>query len=91
MRAPGPSLSISGGDYMLGGLWLKPAQIDALSTHHATAIVQAAAARDDAAVSHHAAWLGDLNRAVAARADHRRAAQALAAWRRPDGRRARPS
>jgi hypothetical protein len=77
MRPPGPSLRVSGGDTMLGGLWLKPAQIDALSSHHATALVAAAAARDAAAVSHHAAWLRDLGRAVADRADHRRASGRL--------------
>jgi hypothetical protein len=70
MRPPGASLRVSGGDYLLAGLWLKPAQIDALSNHHAAAL---ASARDPTAVAHHAAWLQDLNRAVADRADHRRA------------------
>ena len=74
MRPPGPSLRVSGGDTMLGGLWLKPAQIDALSNHHAAAL---ASARDPTAVAHHAAWLHDLNRAVADRDDHRRASGRL--------------
>jgi hypothetical protein len=77
MRAPGLTLRVSGGDYMLAGLWLKPGQIDALSDHHATALVAAAAARDHDAVGHHAAWLRDLGRAVADRADHRRASGRL--------------
>jgi hypothetical protein len=77
MRPPGVSLRVSGGDYLLGGLWLKPAQIDALSSHHATALVAATAARDHDAVGHHAGWLRDLGRAVAERADHRRASGRL--------------
>jgi hypothetical protein len=74
MRPPGATLRISGGDTMLAGLWLKPAQIDALATHHAAAL---AAAHDPAAIAHHTAWLGDLDRALTERARHRRAAGAL--------------
>ncbi len=80
MRAPGSALRVSGGDYMLAGLWLKPALIDALSNHHAAGLIAAAATRDVAAISHHAAWLRDLNRAVAQRANHRRASAASASW-----------
>jgi hypothetical protein len=71
MRPPGPSLRVSGGDTMLAGLWLKPAQIDALCGHHAAAL---ATTRDPAAIAHHTAWLHDLDRAVTDRARHRRAA-----------------
>ncbi len=77
MRPPGPSLRVSGGDTMLGALWLKPHQIDALAKHHAMALVAAVAAGGDAAIGHHAAWLHDLGRAVAERAEHRRAAGRL--------------
>ncbi|HEY3890207.1 MAG TPA: hypothetical protein VGL73_16645 [Caulobacteraceae bacterium] len=76
MRPPGPSLRVSGGDYVLGGLWLKPAQVDALLAHHWAAL---AAARDPAAATHHTAWLHDLGRVVAERARHRRAAGVEAA------------
>ncbi len=71
MRPPGATLRVSGGDTLLGRLWLKPVQLDALLSHHATAL---AAARTPAAAAHHTAWLHDLHRAHAERARHRRAA-----------------
>lgn len=70
MRPPGPTLHVSGGDIMLAGLWLKPAQVDALLKHHAAALADA---HEDASVIHHRAWLSDLNRVILKRANHRRA------------------
>jgi hypothetical protein len=76
MRPPGHSLRVSGGDTLVGPLWLKPPQLDALQGHHTARLFAAADARDPAAALHHAAWLRDLARAAAARADHRRASGA---------------
>jgi hypothetical protein len=76
MRPPGQALRVSGGDAMLGPLWLKPAQLDALLSHHAAALYAAADAGDAEAALHNAAWLRDLARTAAAREAHRRAATA---------------
>jgi hypothetical protein len=68
MRPPGPSLRVSGGDVMLGRLWLKPSQVDALLRHHMAALARS----PDAA--HHTAWLRDLGRVLVERTRHLRAA-----------------
>jgi hypothetical protein len=75
MRPPGPTLHVSGGDILLGGLWLQPAQIDALLVHHATALAAAETPQD---ITHHTAWLRDLHRVATERTNHRRAAGSFA-------------
>jgi hypothetical protein len=69
MRPPGSSLRLSGGDVMLGDLWLKPHQLDALVAHHTAAL-----AGEPTAKAHHAAWLHDLDRVLTERTHYRRAA-----------------
>jgi hypothetical protein len=71
MRPPGSMLRVSGGDVMLGALWLKPDQVDALVSHHTAAL-----AAHPAAESHHTAWLHALNRILLERTHYRRASGA---------------
>jgi hypothetical protein len=72
MKAPGNALTVSGGDYLLLGVWLKPAKIDELSNEATAAIADAV--RDGRCAENALAWLRDLNRVVRERSLWRRAA-----------------
>ena len=76
MRPP-TTITISGGDYLLSGIWLSPEDIESLHAHHRRELLNAAKRRDDASVEHHTAWVRVIVAANQQRADWRRASGAV--------------